>query len=244
MRLPRVLRRAEEVLEEALRCEVLLGRGIWATFLLQGSQGPPLAVLKVVSPRRARLAAKVNDPNPFFANETPSERLVRERETLRSLAPHGLVPSLLDAGENYLLMAHVSGPSLAERRGASKEELIEVVTRIVEALGRIHELGFTHGDARPDNIILADKGPVFIDFEHLIDPKRPTGERRALDWLRLFNHIQHFRGDLFDGDVSILLKQIHQTVSADVLQEIPLLAKQLQLVVPPALLQSLVGLEA
>ena len=239
MRLPRVLRRAEEVMEEALRCEVLLGRGIWATFLLQGSQGPPLAVLKVVSPRRARLAAKVNDPNPFFANETPSERLVRERETLRSLAPHGLVPSLLDAGENYLLMAHVSGPSLAERRGASKEELIEIVIRIVEALGRIHELGFTHGDARPDNIILADRGPVFIDFEHLIGPHSPADEQRALDWLRFFHHIQHFRGDLFDGDAGLLLEQIYQTVDADDLKRLPILSNQLQWVVPPTLLNSL-----
>lgn len=221
----------------------LPGRGVWATFLLEGAAGPR-AVLKVVSPRRARLVAQVNDPNPFYANETPSQRLVREGKTHEALAPYGLAPSLLDSGEDYLLMAYVSGPSLAERKGDSKEELMEVVTSVVEAFGRMHRLGYTHGDARPDNVVLAEKGPVFVDFEHLIDPRRPVGEQRALDWLRFFHLLYHFRPDVIEGHQATLSHQMHQLLEPGTLEHLLEMVDVVDYDVPPALLKSLKDLEA
>lgn len=241
--LPQLLGRAEEVLGEAVRCKVLAGRGVWATFRIEGKRAPR-AVLKVVSPRRSRLAAVVNDPNLFYANETPLERSARERDVYATLGAEGLAPSLLDAGEHYLLMDYISGPSLADFQAASKTTLIPLVERLIEALGRLHALGFTHGDARPDNVIVAQGEPVFIDFEHLIDPDRPLVEQRALDWLRFLNHLHYFRGDLVDDGPHLLLEPICRIIEPETIRHILSLADHVPYTLPATLLERLEALVA
>lgn len=243
MILPRVQRRAEVVLGEAVRLEALPGRGAWATFLLEGAGGPR-AVLRVVSTRRGRLAARVNDPNPYYANETPRERWARECGIHKALGPLGLAPPLLDAGEGYLLMDYLSGPTLTEWKVAPQEELVAIIGLVMESLYRLHEMGFIHGDARPDNIVVAEGSIVFIDFEHLIDPGRPVSERQALDWLRFFHHLHNFRPDLLEGEPDVLLKQIHQLVDTETLRQFLLLADRVQYAVPLVLLKSLEELAA
>jgi hypothetical protein len=53
----------------------------------------------------------------------------------------------------------------------------------VTALAEFHRLGFTHGDAMAENVLidLDAKAAHWFDFETLHDPRRPIGWRRADD---------------------------------------------------------------
>jgi hypothetical protein len=75
------------------------------------------------------------------------------------------------------LAALLEDPELAER---SRNRAIE---RSVVALAEFHHLGFTHGDAMAENVVVDLEGGEahWIDFETIHDPRRPLTWRRADD---------------------------------------------------------------
>jgi hypothetical protein len=102
------------------------------------------------------------------------ERARREVSALATLSHEAIVPYLdagvTDAGELYLVMPWVAGPTLSariRRPGVSLAEAVAVIARIAAALGEAHERGLVHRDVKPSNILLPDDDParaVLIDF--------------------------------------------------------------------------------
>lgn len=89
-------------------------------------------------------------------------------------------------GRSYIVMEHLSGPTLAQhisetvrKRGRIPvRDVIRIVTQVADALGFAHRLGILHRDVKPANIVLrsptkevspggalpADAMPVLTDF--------------------------------------------------------------------------------
>ena len=120
----------------------------------------------------------------------------RERGIYRSL--HGL--SIRIDADGVLVLPRFAGRTLAslladpEFDESTRKEAIE---RAVVALAEFHRLGFTHGDAMAENV-LVDLAPRrcpmrpehssngdglarWLDFETIHDPRRPMAWRRADD---------------------------------------------------------------
>ncbi len=70
------------------------------------------------------------------------------------------------ADVDYLVMEHVSGVSLARHldRVASMPlgERLDVLIAIADGLAAIHRAGISHGDVKPDNVLLAPSGRVVL----------------------------------------------------------------------------------
>jgi tRNA A-37 threonylcarbamoyl transferase component Bud32 len=106
----------------------------------------------------------------------------RERRVYRSLRgasiridADGLVVLPCLAGET--LAALLEDPALEE---SVRKTAIE---RAVIALAEFHQLGFTHGDAMAENVLIdLEAGAAhWFDFETIHDPSRPMAWRRADD---------------------------------------------------------------
>lgn len=81
------------------------------------------------------------------------------------------------AGQTYLVMEYLRGPTLAdylrEYGPLDMAETLRILSALCASLYQLHRAGRAHRDLRPDNIILTDDGRVvLIDFG-LCDPKRP-----------------------------------------------------------------------
>ncbi len=105
-----------------------------------------------------------------------------EVRLLAALQPTGVVPRLVDWGEDDLgpwhRMEHVALPTLAERLEHGGPFAIDWIERVVpvalESLARIHEasdaagpLAIVHGDLSPANLAIDDDGSrvVVLDFD-------------------------------------------------------------------------------
>ena len=110
-------------------------------------------------------------PDEFARDEERLARFKREAKVLASLnhpniaAIYGLEQS---GTTHYLVLELVPGETLAERiaRGPIPwEEVLEIVTKIAEALEEAHEHGIVHRDLKPANIKLTPDGKVkVLDF--------------------------------------------------------------------------------
>lgn len=106
------------------------------------------------------------------AGAVATASLLAEAELLRAL---GEVPGLVrvrdmgtDGGCTYYAMDLVPGATLRERLDAETQLAADEVARIGRALAvtlaSLAEVGVTHGDLKPSNVILGPDGPVLIDF--------------------------------------------------------------------------------
>jgi serine/threonine protein kinase/Tol biopolymer transport system component len=90
-------------------------------------------------------------------------------EEARAIAAlnHPNICTLHDVGPNYLVLELVEGETLAERlrRGAlPTAEVLAYGAQIADALHCAHSKGITHGDLKPNNLMLTKAGIKILDF--------------------------------------------------------------------------------
>lgn len=83
-----------------------------------------------------------------------------------SVAPLGGPPSVQSV--EYMVMEHVSGVTLAqhlerlESTGLPISERLDVLVAIADGLAAIHRAGISHGDVKPENVLLSANGRVVL----------------------------------------------------------------------------------
>jgi serine/threonine-protein kinase RIO1 len=89
----------------------------------------------------------------------------REAECLLKLTELGFTnaPKLICSTENSFTMEKIEGTPLLRGRKFIDEQLF---LRLMDVVSELHSFGFTHGNLRPNNILVKDGNePVLIDFE-------------------------------------------------------------------------------
>ncbi|MDP9241368.1 MAG: serine/threonine protein kinase, partial [Actinomycetota bacterium] len=105
---------------------------------------------------------------PGSASADSRERMRREARVLASVDFPGvarLVTADPDAGNPWLALAYISGPSLLEATKPLRDApLRQFAHGLAEALTALHAVGVTHRDVKPANVILTFDGPVLVDL--------------------------------------------------------------------------------
>lgn len=146
-----------------------IGEGGMGVVYLAISPGDGLVAVKTLRP----YLVGGDDGRARFAREVATMRLVRGAQ----------VAEVLDADVRadppYIVTRYVRGPSLAKvinDHGPLREHaLASFALGLAGALVPVHRAGLVHRDVKPGNVLLADNGPVLIDF----------GLARATDGTRL-----------------------------------------------------------
>ncbi|KAG6312574.1 hypothetical protein E4U22_001730 [Claviceps purpurea] len=106
-------------------------------------------------------------------------RIEHETRAYQLLEGHGLSPPFLGhIHENGRIMGFLL--EKIEGRSASIQDLSECEA----ALGKLHELGFLHGDVNRYNFLVTDDGVKLIDFERLQKGADPESISKELENLR------------------------------------------------------------
>lgn len=180
-----------------------IGRGGMASVYLAEDEllGRPVA-LKVVEASRA--------------DEGVVERFRREARAAAKLN-HPNVVAVYDWGEHagnyYLVMEYVDGPSLDEvisQRGRfSVAETTRLIRTVAIALGSAHDQGLVHRDVKPGNVLIANDGTVKVaDFgiataltattaQNLTAPGTVLGTASYLPPEQALGHVVDRRADLY-----------------------------------------------
>ena len=146
--------RIGEVVSEAYEVRAMLGHGGMGQVFDAHDRG-----------LGRRVAIKAN-----FADIEVQFSIRNEARALAAIRHPGVVSVYalgVHAGVDYMVMEHVSGVTLAhhlERLGASVPipERLDVLVAIADGLAAIHRAGISHGDIKPENILLAASGRVVL----------------------------------------------------------------------------------
>ena len=117
------------------------------------------------------VAVKVTAP---FGSPRHKERFRREASTLARL-DHPSVIRLHQFGQTalcpYIVMELLEGHTLDEHVGHLTS--MEPLLRVAEGLQAVHDLGLTHRDVKPSNVMITHEGRVvLLDFGIVHDPGR------------------------------------------------------------------------
>lgn len=134
-----------------------IGRGGNARIFLARDPGGRAVALKIL--------------HPELLVSVAADRFLREIKLARQL-DHAHIARLLDSGERewlvYFVMTYEEGPTLREhlaRSGPlSVAETIRLAGDLLDALEHAHVHGIVHRDVKPDNVVLANRGAVLLDF--------------------------------------------------------------------------------
>lgn len=114
--------------------------------------------------------------------------LLRAQYRLLSSVDHPRIVAVFDlveqAGQDpYLVMEYVGGLSLVEHaRKSGLEDLPQLAARVLDALRHLHGLGGTHGDLKPDSILVYER-PGSYDIK-LVDVGFDASARDGLPTIR------------------------------------------------------------
>ena len=108
---------------------------------------------------------------PELAQALGAERFLREINFAAQLQSPHIVP-LLDSGEVdgllYYIMPLVKGESLRDRLARDgalpASETLRLLREIVDGLAHAHRHGVVHRDIKPDNVMLAERHAMLMDF--------------------------------------------------------------------------------
>jgi eukaryotic-like serine/threonine-protein kinase len=111
-----------------------------------------------------RVAIKANWPDIPHSVRTEAQALAAVRHpgvvSVYALGSH--------QGVDYMVMEHVSGVTLAhhlqrlEGGGLPLEERLDVLIAVADGLAAIHRAGISHGDIKPENVLLSASGRVVL----------------------------------------------------------------------------------
>jgi len=109
--------------------------------------------------------------HPELLVSVAADRFLREIRLARQL-DHPHIAHLLDSGERewlvYYVMTYVEGPTLREHLARvsrmSIPETIRLADDLLDALDHAHGHSIVHRDVKPDNVVLATRGAVLLDF--------------------------------------------------------------------------------
>ncbi|MEZ4473964.1 MAG: serine/threonine-protein kinase [bacterium] len=106
----------------------------------------------------------------LFAHEVRAVARLSHPAIIR-LHDHGVIPTAvaektgLPDGAPFLIMEWLPGGSLRQRAGAMAwAEVRRTLLVLLDALAHAHARGVIHRDLKPDNVLLAERGPVLTDF--------------------------------------------------------------------------------
>lgn len=143
-----------DLLSDSYEIRAVLGRG---------GMGQVFDASDVGLVRRVAIKANFADVEAQFAIKNEARALAAIRHPgvvgVYALGSHN--------GIDYMVMEHVSGVTLAHhlsRLGTSMplSERIDVLIAIADGLAAIHRAGVSHGDIKPENILLAASGRVVL----------------------------------------------------------------------------------
>lgn len=81
----------------------------------------------------------------------------------------------------YIVMEYVRGETLERylkrRKRLTFDQALELMTPVLDALGRLHGAGFVHGDVSPDNIMITEDGCKLLDFGSVVHADVFSGAR-------------------------------------------------------------------
>jgi len=112
-----------------------------------------------------------------FARDGQAVARFRQEAALLANISHPNIVTVHDigttaAGEPYIVMEHVDGPSLAEviRDGGRLplERTLSLLLQISRALATVHRQGVIHRDMKPGNVLLARRGQA-VEIAKLVD---------------------------------------------------------------------------
>jgi eukaryotic-like serine/threonine-protein kinase len=109
--------------------------------------------------------------HPELLVSVAADRFLREIRLARQL-DHPHIAHLLDSGERewlvYYVMTYVEGPTLREHLARVSRlpipETIRLADDLLDALDHAHGHSIVHRDVKPDNVVLASRGAVLLDF--------------------------------------------------------------------------------
>ena len=110
------------------------------------------------------------------------QREWEERERLMYWRLHGA--SIRIENDGTLILPCLAGETLAALlEDPTLEEPVRkrIIEQAVVALAEFHRLGFTHGDAMAENVLIESDAARWFDFETVHDSRRPVAWRRADD---------------------------------------------------------------
>jgi serine/threonine-protein kinase len=111
-------------------------------------------------------------PGSLQNDETARKRFVREAKSAAAL-DHPFICAIHEVdqtseGEDFIVMEYVEGQTLSQRLvegPLSREELLQIICDVSEALEEAHDKGIVHRDIKPSNIMLTRKGRAKVmDF--------------------------------------------------------------------------------
>ncbi len=134
---------------------------------------------------------------------------IAEAKRLQNKIRHSHIVRVADVFEAnntaYYVMEFLEGKTLREyiqKCGAlDEEETLAILLPVIRALGYLHELGITHLDVKPDNIMIVESGgkirPVLIDFglsKHYDKKGRATSTVRVQAVSNGYSPIEQYQG--------------------------------------------------
>jgi tRNA A-37 threonylcarbamoyl transferase component Bud32 len=136
----------------------------------QVGKGGMATVFKAYQPGLDRSVAVKVLP-AYYAHEADfEERFNREARAIARLDNSNILPVYdfgQDEGLSYIVMKYVSGGTLKDRLGRplAPKETLGIVKQIADALDHAHDVGILHRDVKPGNILIDEKGWVYLsDF--------------------------------------------------------------------------------
>ena len=150
--------RLAEALQDRYVIERELGAGGMATvYLAQDVKHQRKVAIKVLRPELAQVLG--------------SERFLREINIAAQLQSPHILP-LLDSGEAegllFYVMPYLPGDSLRDRLAKQgtipPSEAMRFLRDVVDGLAHAHRQGVVHRDIKPDNVMIAERHAVLMDF--------------------------------------------------------------------------------
>ena len=109
-------------------------------------------------------------PDSFAADPQRLARFAREAQAVAALNHPNIVTIFAveqDGDHHFLTMELLEGRSLTaliRRGGLPLAEFLPIAVPLADAVGRAHELGITHGDLKPGNIVVGEDQVKILDF--------------------------------------------------------------------------------